>query len=66
MLGHIIEREIIHLFSSPGVFLIMLLASWLLRQKWDWWKYNGPQGWFAYIVPAMVLSSSFPFEKFMM
>ena len=61
MLGHILEREIIHLFSSPGVFLIALFASEFLRRKWGWWKYNGPQGFFAYIVPAMI---SFIFISF--
>ena len=51
---HILEREIIHLFSSPGVYLMMLLGSWYLKRKWEWWRYHCPQGWFAYIIPAIV------------
>ncbi len=54
MIGHILEREIIHLFSSPGVYLITLLTSWYLKRKWAWWQDHFPQGWFAYIIPAIV------------
>lgn len=53
MIAHILEREMIHLFSSPGVYLLMLLLSEFLRRKWGWWKWHCPQGWMAYILPAM-------------
>ena len=31
----------------------MLLLSEFLRRKWGWWKWHCPQGWMAYILPAM-------------
>ena len=41
----IIERGIIHFFSSAGVSLIALTGFWLLERKVRWWP--SLHGWWA-------------------
>lgn len=50
--AHILERGMIHFFSSAGVTLIALWGFWTLERKASWW----PQlhGWWELILPATV------------
>ena len=59
MLGHILERFVIHFFSSAGVYLIALWGFWLLERKVSWWP--KPRGWWELILPALL---SFLFISF--
>lgn len=47
---HVVERAIIHFFSSGGVYLIAVWGFWLLERRARWW----PQlrGWWEFILPA--------------
>ena len=51
-IAHILERAVIHFFSSSGVYLIALWGFWLLERKVKWW----PQlrGWRELILPAVL------------
>ena len=51
-LAHILDRTVIHFFSSAGVYLIALWGFWMLERKVRWW----PQlhGWWELILPALM------------
>ena len=51
-MAEIIERGIIHFFSSSGVYLIALTGFWLLERKVRWWPHL--HGWWALILPALL------------
>ncbi len=56
----VLERSIIHFFSSAGVVLLALYGFWLLERKVSWWpKTRG--GWWDLVLPALV---SFTFISF--
>ena len=59
MIGHIIDRAVIHFFSSGGVYLIALWGFWLLERRVPWWPEL--RGWWELILPALV---SFIFISF--
>ena len=58
-IGHILERGVVHFFSSAGVYLIALWGFWLLERKVRWWPEL--KGWWELILPALV---SFLFISF--
>ncbi len=47
---HILDRAVIHFFSSAGVYLIALWGFWLLERKVKWWPEL--RGWWELILPA--------------
>ena len=47
---HILDRAVIHFFSSAGVYLIALWGFWLLERKARWWP--PLKGWWELILPA--------------
>ena len=58
-IAHIVERAVIHFFSSAGVYLIALWGFWMLERKVKWWPQ--PHGWWELILPAV---ASFLFISF--
>ena len=51
-IGHILERGVIHFFSSAGVYLLGLFGFWILERKVNWWPRL--EGWWELILPAVV------------
>ena len=50
-MGHILERSVIHFFSSAGVYLIALWGFWMLERKVKWWPEL--KGWLELIAPVV-------------
>ena len=48
----ILERAVIHFFSSAGVVLLALYGFWYLERKVSWWPQT--RGWWDLILPALV------------
>ena len=59
MIAHMLERSVIHFFSSAGVYLIALWGFWMLERKCRWWPEL--RGWWELILPAV---ASFLFISF--
>ncbi len=56
---HILERSIIHFFSSAGFYLIALWGFWMLERKCLWWPQL--QDWWKLVLLVVV---SFLFLSF--
>ena len=50
-IGHILDRAVIHFFSSAGVYLLALWGFWLLERKVRWWPEL--HGWWEFVMPAL-------------
>ena len=51
MIGHIIERFIVHLFSGALVVLAALWGFWIIERKVKW--FPELKGWMFYIFPSL-------------
>jgi hypothetical protein len=51
MIGHILERAILHIFLDAGFFLcFFIFIDWVRRMRWM----PSLKGWWAFIVPAII------------
>ncbi len=51
MAAHVLERAVIHFFSSAGVYVLALAAFWWLERKVKWWPEL--KGWWELVLPAV-------------
>ena len=52
IISHILERFVIHLFSSTGVLLLTLWGFWCLEIFVGWWP--ALYGWWQLVLPALI------------
>ena len=51
-IAHILDRGLIHFFSSGGVYLLALWGFWELERRVAWWPEL--KGWWELILPALI------------
>ena len=61
MIGHVIERFIIHIFSGASVVLIALWGFWIIERKIKW--FPELRGWMFYIFPSLIAFTFISFRE---